>query len=533
LNKAFLIFFGICFYWGMSFAQLPKVYHGDSGWGSSFPRTNTINDVLVRQDTVWVGTESGLSFTVNGGASWTHFSGTGTFDDKGISAIAIAGNSICVATGFSTKLNGESVQTGGGLHYSVDLGQTWSFIPQPLDKNPLDSLAKRTIDTLTYGSNKIRALAIVVPQQNITFDIALTKNTIWIASWAGGLRKSTDLGKTWTRVILPPDNLDSIDPAMPLNYAFALSPGEKIFTVNGKQDTLAESDNHKLFSVYASDDSTIWAGTAGGINKSIDGGVSWRKFSHQNQIHSISGNFVVALNEQRWKNRRIMWAATVNANDPDETKGVSFSDDGGETWKTALLGEWAHNIAVRDSIVYVATDAGLFRSSDFGESWIRNGSIYDPANLQRFFSTECYGVGPQGNTVWFGGPEGIAYTVDSPFQQFGTAWRIFRTAEQVGSEKRTYSFPNPFAPPHEPARLHYSVSTGYSGTQDVSIRIFDYAMLPVRTLIQKASRQNGKEYDEIWDGMNDNRSLVTNGVYFYRVEIGDQSPLWGKILVLR
>jgi hypothetical protein len=33
--------------------------------------------------------------------------------------------------------------------------------------------------------------------------------------------------------------------------------------------------------------------------------------------------------------------------------------------------------------------------------------------------------------------------------------------------------------------------------------------------------------------MNDNRSLVTNGVYFYRVEIGDQSPLWGKIMVLR
>jgi hypothetical protein len=44
---------------------------------------------------------------------------------------------------------------------------------------------------------------------------------------------------------------------------------------------------------------------------------------------------------------------------------------------------------------------------------------------------------------------------------------------------------------------------------------------------------SGKEYDEIWDGKNDNRSIVANGVYFYRVEMSDQAPIWGKILVLK
>jgi hypothetical protein len=58
-------------------------------------------------------------------------------------------------------------------------------------------------------------------------------------------------------------------------------------------------------------------------------------------------------------------------------------------------------------------------------------------------------------------------------------------------------------------------------------------MFPVRTLIQKAPRLNRKEYDEIWNGRNDNGSIVANGVYFYRVEIGNQAPVWGKILVLR
>jgi hypothetical protein len=135
--------------------------------------------------------------------------------------------------------------------------------------------------------------------------------------------------------------------------------------------------------------------------------------------------------------------------------------------------------------------------------------------------------------VWFGGAEGIAYTLDSPSHPFGSVWHIFRTAEQVGNDRRTYSFPNPFAPNNEPVRLHYSIGTNLPGTQDVSIRIFDFAMLPVRTIIQKRLVFNGKEYDEIWNGRNDNHSIVANGVYFYRVEIGNQTPLWGKILVVR
>ena len=510
-----------------TFGQIPKAYRFTSGWTSSLPRTNSINDILVRQDSIWFGTESGLSLTINGGRNWTNFSNTGQFDNKGISAIAANNNFIWVATGYSTTLNGESVQTGGGLNYSTDRGSTWTSISQPIDKGT-------TVDTLLYGNNNILALDVTVPQQNITFDIALTKNTVWIASWAGELRKSRLDSIAFTRVILPPDNLDSIKPADSLNYAFDLSPA------SGRLG-LTANNNHLLFSVYASDDSTIWAGTAGGINKSTDGGISWRKFSHQNQAHPISGDFVVAINEQHWDSlKKIIWAATVNANDPDEVKGVSYSSDGGDTWNTTLLGEWAHNIAVNDAgnVVYIATDDGLFRSSNFQPfdslvTWIKSGSIYDPTNLQRFVSSVCYGVGIQGDTVWFGGPEGTAYTIDSPSQQFGSVWHIYRTAEQVGTKKVTYAYPNPFAPNNEPVRLHYSLSADPAGTQGVSIRIFDYAMLPVRTLIQNASRPNGKEYDEIWDGKNDNHSIVVNGVYFYRVDIGNQTPIWGKIMVLR
>jgi ligand-binding sensor domain-containing protein len=506
-----------------AYAQLPKTYQTTTGWHSTLPRTNSISDILINCDSIWIGTERGLSLTVDNGINWNHFSGTGMFDDKGISAIALNDTVIWVAIGYSTKLENEDIQTGGGLHYSTDKGIIWHFIPQPVDHG--------IVNTLDYGiKNKIRTLAITVPQQNITFDIALTKNTVWIASWAGMLRKSTDYGINWKQVILPPDNLDYIDTTLTLN--FDLSPVDKKFTLDGKQDSLVGNLNHSVFSIYASDDTTIWIGTAGGINKSTDGGISWRKFSHQNQSKPISGNFVVALKEQRLPNRRIIWAATVNAEDNNETKGISYSSDSGESWTTTLQGEFAHNIEFNDSIVYVATDGGLYRSSNFGDSWIRSGTIHDTSNLQRFVSAEIYALDLKGDTLWVGGPEGIAYTIDSPLQPFGSRWRIFRTAEQIRAENRTYAYPNPFSPDDEPVRIHYSL-IGKSSYSEITIRIFDYAMQPVRTLVQKATRQSGQEYDEIWDGKNDRQSYVANGVYFYRVEVNDQSPIWGKILVLK
>jgi hypothetical protein len=495
--------------------QVAKTYHlHAASVTESFPPSNSASDILVERDTIWFGTDKGLSQSIDGGMSFKNFANNPPFDSKGTSAIAMNDRIIWVAIATSFTQDNQSIPQGSGLDFSTDRGATWNYIPQPVDAG--------LIDTIQYGINRIKTLDVTTTANNITYDLAVTSSTVWAANFAGMLRKSIDDGATWQRVVLPPDvGADSISPNDTLD--FDLSPA------SGKAG-LRENLNHRVFSVFASNDSTIWVGTAGGINKSKDGGISWRKFSHQNQAAPISGNFVVAINEQRVGSSRILWAATVNAEASDEQRGVSYSSDGGLTWNTTLLGEFAHNIAIKDSIVYVATDAGLFRSSDYGNSWIKNGTVSDPTNTQRFSSTALYAVGTQGDNVWIAGPDGIAFTFDSPASPFGAVWRVFRTYSPVGTSPKTYSYPLPFSPGQGVVRIHYGLQ-GHDAP--VTIRIFDFAMHPVKTLLQSATRSATIEQNETWDGLDNRNRRVANGVYFYSVQVGGLDPAWGKILVIQ
>jgi hypothetical protein len=58
-------------------------------------------------------------------------------------------------------------------------------------------------------------------------------------------------------------------------------------------------------------------------------------------------------------------------------------------------------------------------------------------------------------------------------------------------------------------------------------------MQPVKTLIRYATRSATVEHDEIWSGKDDLDRRVANGVYFYRVEVEGNEPIWGKIFVLQ
>jgi hypothetical protein len=220
---------------------------------SSNPLSNSILDIIAIGDTVWLGTSRGVSVSFDRGESWTNFFGTNPFGDDNISAIGYDKGTFWVATAQSVEGIAGDVPAGTGLKYTTDNGLTWTAVPQPVD-HP-DST------TVEYGINTLQALPVTVTEQNLTFDIAFTPGTIWITSFAGGIRKSIDMGQTWQRVVLPPDFLNSI--ARDDTLDFCLSPVAGSFCDEGNL-------NHRVFSVISTDDTTLYVGSANGINKSND-----------------------------------------------------------------------------------------------------------------------------------------------------------------------------------------------------------------------------------------------------------------------
>ena len=463
----------------------------------------------MQTPSVWIGTGKGLARSFNGGSSWESFRSVPQFATPGVFAIDIQGDTIWASTGFTKQVDDKSIQTGSGYTYSTDNGTTWKHLPQTLDQQG-DSLQ-------FYGNNIVKFLPVTVPEQNVTFDLDIDGSHIWIASWSSGLRRLDNWDSSWKRIVLPSDQRNSISPNDTLmNYYINPVP----------------QDNFKVFSVFAQTDSIIWAGSAGGINKSTDGGLSWSKFTTLNQQAHILGNWVIAIKGQQLSSTYRLWCTDWKGNTelvPNQEFGVSYTDDGGRIWNNFLQGIKAYDFAFKDSITYVATDDGIYRTADGGRSWIRSGTIIDKTTGQRITSRSFFSVGVMNDTVYCGGGDGLVKTTDNATHFFGESWEIQRAYRPVGASATTYAYPNPFSPAQEIVRLHYG-TTGIPVS--TTIEIFDFGMNRVRTVIKDAQRSGMQDYDEIWDGRDDAKNQVTNGVYFYRVVLNNGDPIWGKVMVL-
>jgi len=491
--------------------ELPGEKNYFSKTTSSTPTSNSILDIVAVGDTVWLGTSRGVSVSFDRGANWTNFYGTSPFGIDNVSALGYDNGTVWAATATSVEgTGGGTVSKGTGLKYTTNNGLNWISIPQPVD-HP-DST------TVRYGNNILQALPITVAEQNLTYDIAFTPGTVWITSFAGGLRKSTNMGQTWQRVVLPPDDLDSIFPEDTLD--FCLSPVSGSFCSEGNL-------NHRAFSVISTDATTLYVGTANGVNKSTDNGISWVKFNHQNQDEPISGNFVTALGYNQTNNT--VWAATWKAEDLSESYGVSSTTNGGISWAINLIDERAHNFGFKETNTIAATDAGAFRTSNQGSTWILPNNIVDEVTGVPLTTNIFYCASSEGNDVWLGSDDGLAKITETGF--WVGEWKVYFASQPLSSNNETYCYPNPFSPRQEQLKIKYSTG-GVEAS--VTIRIFNFRMDYIKTIIQNAPRNRTVDGPpEFWDGTDENGNLLPNGVYFYSVEIDDNDPIFGKIIFLQ
>jgi hypothetical protein len=513
-------------------------------------KSNIIAEIKLMGDSLtWFGTGQGLAM-YDGNQLYSFLSTEDSLEDLestnilpqgGIPAIAVKGDTLVVS--FSGD-NG-SIQVGGGLVISYDAqdtsGISWEYFSQPVDA---------ATDTIKpFGEGYYRCLPVTVPEANVTYDSDIDQNFLWIASWAGGLRRYDLDEGNWENIPLPMDSQDSLslcegfeelDPfGRPLLSGYYLNPRDPADGGN---------HNHKAFSVKAYGD-TVWVGTANGINKGLlidewvqlDNGnqqllncIEWEHYSFPND--GLSGNFVVGIERQQWRGKTTIWAATMNADIPGETRGVSYTRDNGLTWNTTLLGERVYNIFAEDSLVLVSSQSGLWKSYD-GENWAKYSPAIDTAFMVQsqiltdIVYTSVLDDRKNEASLWIGTANGAANSSDLQ----GSSWDIFQT--QYDSTD-FYVYPNPFSPRNHnqlDGEGYVRFNTGKIANTQIELDIFNFAMEKV---FEKKINLNSYNGALKWNGRDLKGKLVHNGVYFVRLKYSpnaNTSPIdfWDKLIVVK
>jgi len=410
---------------------------------------------------------------------WTSYTQSEGLGPGGVSALAIGGGRIWLATAYDTTTSLGGYTAGGGIAWTANPDTGWAWMAQPVDLAGDTSLQTPTTTNI----------------QNITYDIAVTDTAVWIASFGGGLRKYSLTTGQWYNI--PPDD--------------------------NKFDAYAYY-NHRAFAVIAAD-TLLFVGTAAGINKSPDGGTTWINYNFEDD--GISGDFVTALAYQHTGVKDIIWAATWPT-DSEQFHSVSKTENWGETWTVCagMTGQFCHNFAYDDSIVYAAADEGLKKSVDYGDNWYLLPLAQGVNSGLSILEPEAYAAEVYGGQFWLGTGDGLASTPD-----YGNTWFVYRAfvSTAAAGEPDTYAYPNPYSPARwEAVRLQYNLTAPAS----VTVKIYDFAMDFVATVADGKYREIPGDYYEEWDGRNRAGEIVANGVYFYKLTKSGQGEAWGKIVIL-
>ena len=517
-------------------------------------RSNVVTEIILQSDNlVWLGTGLGISIvrdsltveTLQDTMELTNGAYTNRIPSGGISAMTTGDpGGPYEKFMFAAAAGSENdIPIGKGIVFTTDATDStinWIYYDQPMD----DALS----DTIPFGDiGFIAVLPVTVPQANVTYDMDLSEEFAWTASWAGGLRRFKFSDQVWERVPLPMDNQYELTTCKDTSYVRV--GGKYIlkdYYLNPRDPLDGGNHNHKAFSVLSYGD-TIWVGTANGINRGILGSgncIDWEHYSYP--MDNLSGNFVVGLEAQRLNGKRIIWAATVNADDPTEQRGLSYTIDDGLSWNTALLGERIYNIASFDSLVFAASANGLWKTED-GINWalynpahqaipIPNTAIYD---IDEVLADEVYSVAFDDRpyygdrSIWIGTGDGAAHSYDLD----GLNWKIFRAEYDINED---YAYPNPFSPythnvrnDNGYVRFH---TNEWPGTFVIDIDIYNFAMEKVYAgSFDKRISSSGALK---WDGRDQQGVYVHNGVYFVKLTYPENqsskpSPHWVKLIVVK
>ncbi len=479
---------------------------------------NSVSNMGALGDTLWIGPK--MNVNIDNEPDWRLPEGIDSVSNDGrgrLFSIALAPDTVVAGIGYIDRSGDESVQAQMGFYITSNGGENWELIDtsKTLD-HPADS-------TIRYGGQDLDILPVIVPQQSPPYMVDSQGDVIFFAGWASGIRRSTDFGQTWERIVLPPFGMDELDPDH--SYHFSIDPTDQ---------STDDFYNFLGFSVLIASDGQVYAGTAGGLNISDNAlvapadSIRWRHIRRTRSPDGLLGNWITSIRENPFDHA--IWMTNWISMTGTDQEGLVVTRDGGNTFEQYLVGERIYDVGFNDESIFAAGRNGVFISRDNGSTWHQRTRLKSANTFMKPGAT-YYSVATANNRVWIGSSDGLASTIDD-----GRTWEITRVNFPLDGKNKyqsdapdvsAYAYPNPFSPrQHDFIRIKFE----NRGQSEVTIRLFDFSMNLIRILEDKQKLGPGT-YEAVWDGTDQQGRKVANGTVFYEIKTGNKRTV-GKILLL-
>jgi len=367
------------FYAGTS-DSIPVVRSTDNGatWtpaGEGLAAYGTPSKIFGKH-TMLFALSGGLYRSTDNGVSWVQPSATGLTAPYGISDVALFGDTLYAATN-------PQIYQYAGLYKSTDHGDSWTLVGSTFNIRSITAATNTMFicspdlvgllgGVFRSADGMTRTIATGFPPGCIVNSVSVHGSTILAGTNGPGIFRSIDNGSSF---IGSSTGLTSNS----INFLFA--DGNTIIAASKSGDTQLSPDNgaswtqaadytalplqyyYKGSNCIVKKGDTLYAGTNGYIERSVDGGNSWSQIA----VSPIGVTTLLSIGNNLF---------ALGGSD-----SISRTSDNGATWTSAsstLIG--VTSLASQGTSLYAGTSLGVFRSTDNGGTWIaiNSGIVSDP-----------------------------------------------------------------------------------------------------------------------------------------------------------